>query len=125
MSQTNVDPHIRDHLANERTFLAYMRTSLALLSLGISINRFALYLLEKNRLPVDLATRPPLIGADQLGIGMAVIGFMLLVYGIVRFTMMTRQIDLQTYHPNSRAMWLLSAILFIGAVAGLRLLFTR
>ena len=125
MTQSSLDPHIRDHLANERTFLAYMRTSLALLSLGISINRFAQYLLEKNRSPVDVATRPPLIDADKLGIGMAVIGFTLLVYGIVRFTMMTRQIATRIYRPNLRAMWLLSAILLSSAMAGLYLLFAR
>jgi putative membrane protein len=125
VSSNQPDPHIRDHLANERTYLAYLRTSLSLLSLGISINRFSLYLLEKNVLPTETTMRATLLGAEQLGIGMVVVGFILLVYGIMRFTGMSKEIDAQTYRPNIRAMWVLSAIILIAALGGVALLFTR
>lgn len=35
-----------DHLANERTFLAYVRTSLAFIGFGFVVARFAVYLRE-------------------------------------------------------------------------------
>jgi putative membrane protein len=125
VSSNLTDPHIRDHLANERTYLAYLRTSLSLLSLGISVNRFALYLLEKNKISMDTSSGVTLAGAEDLGIGMAVLGLILLVYGIVRFTQMTGQIDAQTYRPNIRAMWVLSIIILLGAIGGIAVLFTR
>jgi uncharacterized membrane protein YidH (DUF202 family) len=56
---------------------------------------------------------------------MVAIGFVLLVYGIVRYTRMSRDIDAQAYHPNLSAMWVLSAIIFVAALAGIALLFTR
>ena len=34
---------VRDHLANERAFPAWMRTSLAIITFGIGLNRFSLY----------------------------------------------------------------------------------
>lgn len=34
-----VEPTVRDHLANERTFLAYVRTSLAMIGFGFVISR--------------------------------------------------------------------------------------
>ncbi len=125
MSSAQTDPHIRDHLANERTFLAYLRTSLSLLSIGISINRFSLYLLEKNTIPTGGGVRTTLVGAEQLGIGMVVIGLVLLVYGIVRFSQMNGEIEAQTYRPNIVAMWILSGIILLGAISGSLLLFSR
>ncbi len=38
--------HVTDHLANERTFLAWIRTAIAVMTLGVAINRFALFLME-------------------------------------------------------------------------------
>jgi putative membrane protein len=125
MSSTQPEPHIRDHLANERTFLAYLRTSLSLLSLGVSVNRFSLYLLEKNKISADTTSGTTLVGAEYLGIGMAVVGLILLVYGIVRFTQMNGQIEAQAFRPNIRAMWVLSVIILIGAIGAVAVLFTR
>jgi putative membrane protein len=125
MSLSAPDPHIRDHLANERTYLAYVRTALALLSLGITINRFALFLLERNAMPSGTGVHATLVSAEQLGIGMVLLGLVLLIYGMVHFTMMHYAIDKQTYRPNLTAMWVLSAIILIGAVGGVALLFAR
>ena len=125
MSSPQTDPHIRDHLANERTFLAYLRTSLSLLSIGISVNRFSLYLLEKNTIPSGAGIRTTLVGAEQLGVGMVVIGLVLLVYGIVRFSQMNGEIEAQIYRPNIAAMWILSGIILLGAISGSLLLFSR
>jgi putative membrane protein len=125
VSSNQPDPHIRDHLANERTYLAYLRTSLSLLSLGVSVNRFSLYLLERNKISAESASGTTLVGAEYLGIGMAALGLILLVYGIVRFTQMTGQIDAQAYRPNLRAMWVLSVIILLGALGGIAVLFTR
>lgn len=36
--------HIRDHLANERTFLAWVRTAVAIIVFGFAIGRFGLAL---------------------------------------------------------------------------------
>ena len=38
--------HISDHLANERTILAWIRTSISVIALGVAINRFSLFLME-------------------------------------------------------------------------------
>ena len=38
--------HVSEHLANERTILAWIRTAIAVMTLGIAINRFSLFLVE-------------------------------------------------------------------------------
>ena len=42
--------HLSEHLANERTYLAYLRTAISLISFGITINRFSIYLVQ-SKLP--------------------------------------------------------------------------
>ena len=38
--------HVSEHLANERTILAWVRTAIAIITLGIALNRFSLFLVE-------------------------------------------------------------------------------
>ncbi|KAA0129612.1 DUF202 domain-containing protein [Chryseobacterium sp. SN22] len=45
---TNEKNNTSDHLANERTFLAWLRTSVALMGFGFILVKFSLFL---NRLP--------------------------------------------------------------------------
>jgi putative membrane protein len=58
MPPPNTDPNRqRDHQANERTFLAWLRTALALIGLGFAISRFGLFTRQMqytltNKLPV-------------------------------------------------------------------------
>ena len=46
-----------DYLAAERTFLAWIRTGIALMGLGFVLARFGLFLQEFNRLDPDLPVR--------------------------------------------------------------------
>jgi len=40
------NPHISDHLANERTFLAWIRTSISVIGLGFVVAKFSVWLRE-------------------------------------------------------------------------------
>ena len=48
---------LRDRLANERTFLAWLRTGIAITSLGFVVARFDLFLAELTRVSADDAAR--------------------------------------------------------------------
>ena len=39
-------PNLSDHLANERTFLAWIRTSIAVIGLGFVVSKFSVWLRE-------------------------------------------------------------------------------
>lgn len=122
---TNQTQYVREYLANERTYLAYLRTALALLSLGISVNRFSLYLLERNRIPATSSSGATLVGAEQLGIGMAVVGLLLLVWGTIHYAIVFRQIEHQNFRPKMTQIWILSGIIFVASLIGFAWLFTR
>ncbi|KAG2227862.1 hypothetical protein INT45_002100 [Circinella minor] len=63
----------RDHLANERTFLAWLRTSLSTISVGVGITQ--LFRLEKElKVPGQL-----------LGVAFISIGMLFLIFALIRF----------------------------------------
>ncbi|HME80941.1 MAG TPA: DUF202 domain-containing protein [Candidatus Eremiobacteraceae bacterium] len=117
--------HVRDYLANERTYLAFVRTALSLISLGISVNRFSLYLIEKNVISMATTTGHTLRSAEQLGTGMVLIGILVLIWGTVHFGLTYRGIEQQNYRPGQGHVWILSGIILMASLLGAALLFVR
>ena len=103
---TNKEPvdRSRQHLANERTFLSWMRTSIALIGLGFIVARFGLFLREfalvvKSNYNVNINSnnsnatataslfghyQSSLIGITIIILGIALIGLALRNYLITR-----------------------------------------
>ena len=87
------DKKATEHLANERTFLAWVRTSIAIMSLGFVVAKFGLWLRE---LGARVAPQTPIHGSGFSGpIGMAMIAFggLLELLAAWRFHVVNRQID--------------------------------
>ena len=82
---------IRDHLANERTFLAYIRTSLAFIGFGFVVARFAVVVREIAEQQMRAKVPPP--GAS-LGFGTAMVfaGVAIALFGLTRFAAARRAI---------------------------------
>ncbi len=68
-----------DHLANERTFLAWLRTGLSILGLGFVVAKFGLWLRQLSML--DGTPRVPRTGASLL-LGLALLAASALVIGL-------------------------------------------
>lgn len=63
----------RTHLGNERTHLAYLRTTVSLIGFGITINRFSTYLIQNDQAPKG--NRLMLHDASNAGFGMVLLGY--------------------------------------------------
>ncbi|HTW96008.1 MAG TPA: DUF202 domain-containing protein [Tepidisphaeraceae bacterium] len=66
--------NVSDHLANERTFLAWIRTSIAVMGLGFVVAKFAVWLRELSaRLPGPPVTQhgnlSTYLGIAMIGVG--------------------------------------------------------
>ena len=111
MDSTTTNRHVSDHLANERTFLAWIRTSIAVMTLGIAINRFSLFLAEIHQVVPEvrqLANRH----VEKLGIGLVVLGIVLLCGAIGHYLHVGRMIESGAYHPANRLV-IATAVLFV------------
>jgi putative membrane protein len=87
----------RDHLANERTFLAWLRTGVATIVFGFAIGRFSIALREFMKLQGVASNTPGF--TTWLGIISAVGGVLLILAGLVRYRKTKLQLDTNTFQP--------------------------
>lgn len=99
----------RDHLANERTYLAWMRSAIALFGFGVLIVRIRL-------LTPPLAPRPPGTGW-RLGIAFSLVGLLMVALSCLHYFGVRRSIEADTYQPPDR--WvILSSLVVLALGAG-------
>jgi uncharacterized membrane protein YidH (DUF202 family) len=90
----------RVHMANERTFLAWIRTSIGVMAFGFVVEKFSLFV-RQMQLFLGKETVMPSGGYSAgLGISLVVIGALMGVLSFVRYKKVERQIDRDTYQPS-------------------------
>ena len=116
-----------DHAANERTFLAWVRTAIAIMAFGFLVERFGLFLeIAGNSLARQtLSPRGRLVG-DIAGLLLIVLGAATIVLAIVRFRRTARNIDSPESRPDAgRSDLILASLLFtLGAALFVYLAYT-
>jgi putative membrane protein len=101
-----MNQRVTDHLANERTFLAYVRTSLSLMAFGFVIAKFAVlaHVMPGGQVGVSPAAA---MSSHKLGIVFAAIGAVLGAIGSWRFVVVDAELKRGEYHS---APWLAIAV---------------
>ncbi|HUB08614.1 MAG TPA: DUF202 domain-containing protein [Myxococcales bacterium] len=99
------NPNVSDHQANERTFLAWLRTAIALMGFGFVVSKFGLFL----RLVGRAAPPPEALSSAGLGVALVVVGGLMAALAGVRYHALQRKIDQGTYEPGRWPMWVASA----------------
>lgn len=91
-------------MANERTFLAWIRTSIAIMAFGFVVERFSLFVKQVAfLLGKSLETPPPAVRHEYssvLGIFLVGIGALMGLLAFMRYKTVERQIDRDTYKPS-------------------------
>ena len=78
-----------DQLANERTFLAYLRTSIAFIGFGFVVARFGVFLRQAALIEHATVVRTGL-DSTTFGILMVVVGLAVAVFGLSRYVAVMR-----------------------------------
>ena len=113
-----------DHLANERTFLAWVRTGLATITFG--------FVVERLPTPATLAggkTRPGLVSwtpfSAVVGTSLTVLGLVMLGLALLNFLHIRANIDRDAFHPPVRFVVLLTILAsLIGLLLAVYLILT-
>ena len=116
----------RVHMANERTFLAWIRTSLGIMAFGFVVEKFALfvrqisYYIEHTGMQGGIKPPPSPGYSSALGIFLVGLGALIGFLAFIRYKKVERQIDEDTYHPSM----ILNSMLTVSVLAiGIFLIF--
>src|SRR5215469_16001503 len=120
-----------DHSANERTFLAWVRTAIAIMAFGFLVEKFDLFLaIAGQELAGKTAHTPSIAGqtvGNIAGLVLIVLGCATLVLAIVRFRKTARDIDSPDTRRDTGArldVTLAGLLVMLGAVIFVYLAYT-
>ena len=96
---------ISDHLANERTFLAWIRTSIGIMAFGFVVEKFALFIKQMSLIlgKANIEIASPASHGYSAIVGIFLVGFgtLLGLLAFVRYKKVERQIEGDTYQSSS------------------------
>ena len=114
----------RDHLANERTFLAWVRTSVAIVVFGFAIGRFAIAMRQLTEFQGHGSKSTGL--SVWMGMSSILAGVVMVVAGLARYRRTRAQLDEGKFEPAGFIVDLVTILTALfGLAPGLRPLSPR
>ncbi len=93
-----------DHMANERTFLAWIRTSIGIMAFGFVVEKFAFFMKNLSSFlgkPIAHESATSSVGYSSIfGIVLVAFGALMGVLSFIRYKKVEREIDEDTYRPS-------------------------
>ncbi|MGB3295813.1 MAG: DUF202 domain-containing protein [Phormidesmis sp.] len=122
---SNIDRQ-REHQANERTFLAWLRTSIALIGFGFAIARFGIFLKQISfvaQQPIE-ATHP-FLNSQVLGISLVLSGVVVIGLAAWRYGVTFQQIESNRYRPTRWMVWIMTGLVMLIGILSIPVLLVR
>ncbi len=116
----------REHQANERTFLAWLRTSISLIGFGFAIARFGLFMRQLNvALTQQEPSVNPIFNSENLGIVFVIFGIVAIALAAWRYNQVFWEIERADYRPHRLPVWIMTGVVIILGILSLPLLLLR
>lgn len=105
-----------DHMANERTFLAWIRTSIGIMGFGFVVVKFSLFTRElASAVTTGTVSHTP--GASRIvGILLVVVGALILLLSYLRYEKIKKQLEQGLYYHSSAFNRLITGILILVSI---------
>lgn len=109
------EPNTRDHLANERTFLAWVRTSIALMGFGVVIAKLRFLVAEAGA--AHSLSPPAGAHSTTLGLAFVIVGLLTLLFAYLHYDRTRRDIDAGKYGATRGTMLAFVGVIFVLGLA--------
>ena len=90
-----------DHSANERTYLAWIRTSISIMAFGFLIEKFDLFVSYIGKTVGDEERFKSSLPAELVGLGLFFVGVLIIITATVSFFMNKKSIESDELIPYS------------------------
>jgi putative membrane protein len=122
LQPANIDK-VRDHLANERTFLAWIRTSISIIVFGFVVAKFGITLREflsiQNRATKDSGF------SLSIGVGFMIMAIFIALLAMIRYYITMNRINSSQFKPTIAVIALLGVMTAVfGIILTIYLIFT-
>ncbi len=126
MTRKPVVDRQREHQANERTFLAWLRTSIALIGFGFALARFGVFLHQlQTAVTQRESVSSPVFNSENLGVSLVIFGIAVIALAAWRYNRVYWQIEQGNYQPDRLMIWLTTVIVMTLGILSIPLLLLR
>ena len=105
-----------DHLANERTFLAWMRTSIGIMAFGFVVVKFSLFLRQLSLVLGKNVTVPQHGYSTFIGIFLVAAGALTTLLSYSRYKATKKQIEENNFQSSSTLMIATTLVIFLASI---------
>ncbi len=102
-----------DHLANERTFLAWIRTSIGIMAFGFVVMKFSLFVKQLSLIMGKPGIVPSKGYSSIIGIVLVAVGAITTLLAFMRYKKTEKEITLGNYKNSSLLVTLLAGFIFL------------
>jgi putative membrane protein len=105
-----------DHLANERTYLAWMRTSIGIMAFGFVVVKFSLFVKRISILLGHPVTVPNRGYSAIVGIVLVLIGTITTIFSYIRYRQSEKQIREGIYVHSTLLITIITVFILIASI---------
>jgi len=106
----------REHLANERTLLAWIRTSIGIMAFGFVVVKFSLFIKQLSFLLQKDIVIPQHGYSSVIGIALVAVGAIVLLLAFIKYKQTERQLNSDSFKSSSTLALSLTIIILLISV---------
>lgn len=108
--------NVADHLANERTMLAWVRTGIGIIAFGFAVVKFSLFVRQISAVLGKNLTKQHGYSAE-IGIALVILGTLSILFAYIQYRHTGRQLDADEFHHSPLLIQLLVGLIFLVGLA--------